>query len=348
MSAGSFNVILDEYNKASKTWSGNNNPKTDNSYAMTHFKMSGQLTTVYIIGQTQPMLSYTNVCSVAPKRAFANEELSAYGKLASVIRGHDFNASVFAGELHQLADLIVTNVTKVLTAYRYLRRGNWREACRVLGYFRKFHGRNGTFNANDLASFWLELRYGWQPLLTDIFEAQKAVKGMTSAQKLVFRTKSSSQTNPVVDSRGQKATVKNTVGLKATVFGSSSLANNVGLNNPASVAWEVMPWSFVVDWFLPVGAFLDSVSFLSGVDYKVLVSRFRISEFHGNNGSYNLTPTVYYSGGGYSYADIEFTRSSGVWPSVPLPSIRELEKALSLGHLQNAAALIKLQIKISR
>lgn len=46
-----------------------------------------------------------------------------------------------------------------------------------------------------------------------------------------------------------------------------------GVMNPLSVAWEVVPLSFVIDWFLPVGKFLTNivppqgVSFASGYTY---------------------------------------------------------------------------------
>ena len=36
------------------------------------------------------------------------------------------------------------------------------------------------------------------------------------------------------------------------------LANRVGMINPATVAWELVPFSFAIDWFLPVTSFLDS------------------------------------------------------------------------------------------
>jgi hypothetical protein len=32
-----------------------------------------------------------------------------------------------------------------------------------------------------------------------------------------------------------------------------------GLLNPAAVAWELLPFSFVVDWFLPVGRYLEGL-----------------------------------------------------------------------------------------
>lgn len=49
-----------------------------------------------------------------------------------------------------------------------------------------------------------------------------------------------------------------------------ALFSSLGLINPASIAWEVMRYSFVVDWFLPIGPWLNSWtadagwSFLSG------------------------------------------------------------------------------------
>lgn len=39
----------------------------------------------------------------------------------------------------------------------------------------------------------------------------------------------------------------------------------LGLTNPAEVAWEVVPFSFVIDWFIPVGNFLSSLDSLVGV-----------------------------------------------------------------------------------
>jgi hypothetical protein len=34
----------------------------------------------------------------------------------------------------------------------------------------------------------------------------------------------------------------------------------VGLSDPLSVAWEVVPFSFVLDWFLPIGNYIESFS----------------------------------------------------------------------------------------
>jgi len=43
--------------------------------------------------------------------------------------------------------------------------------------------------------------------------------------------------------------------------------NSLGLINPLTVAWERMPWSFVVDWFIPVSTFLQALSATIGLDF---------------------------------------------------------------------------------
>jgi hypothetical protein len=39
-----------------------------------------------------------------------------------------------------------------------------------------------------------------------------------------------------------------------------SYARNMGLADPRNVLWELTPWSFVVDWFIPIGTYLNQLS----------------------------------------------------------------------------------------
>jgi len=41
-----------------------------------------------------------------------------------------------------------------------------------------------------------------------------------------------------------------------------------GLANPAVIAWEVVPWSFAVDWFIPIGDVLSAASATSGLKFS--------------------------------------------------------------------------------
>jgi hypothetical protein len=54
-------------------------------------------------------------------------------------------------------------------------------------------------------------------------------------------------------------------------------AASLGFTNPLNVVWELVPFSFVVDWFLPIGDFLNSLSDLHGLvldeSYKTVFIR---------------------------------------------------------------------------
>jgi hypothetical protein len=42
----------------------------------------------------------------------------------------------------------------------------------------------------------------------------------------------------------------------------------LGLTNLAGLAWELLPWSFVADWALPIGNWINSIENLAQVDVE--------------------------------------------------------------------------------
>jgi hypothetical protein len=46
-----------------------------------------------------------------------------------------------------------------------------------------------------------------------------------------------------------------------------ALLAQTGIDNPALLAWELLPYSFVVDWFLPVGNYLQSLTDFAGFTF---------------------------------------------------------------------------------
>lgn len=130
--------------------------------------------------------------------------------------------------------------------------------------------------ANEILAF----KFGVEPLVSDIKGiAEVLSKGIPEEGAIVtvrcnskrfvsFETEGLDFNGQVEMSYTVKLSVDNPAG---------RLFSQLGLINPAEIVWEVTPWSFVIDWFLPVGAWIQAqtgivgLSFISGtrkVKYK--------------------------------------------------------------------------------
>jgi len=83
-----------------------------------------------------------------------------------------------------------------------------------------------------------------------------------------------------------------------------SLINAFGLDNPLAIAWEVVPFSFVVDWFLPINRYLKNISALNGLElihatvFKRSVSSYSLRTYQTHSGGFSTSAQfgdVYYS-----------------------------------------------------
>jgi hypothetical protein len=160
-----------------------------------------------------------------------------------------------------------------------------------------------------MSKTWLEYTYGWKPLLRDVFEhAEALAKIMVETQNCVRIARGRATTEKqsrfsqfinqirydhVVSSRMYcehivEYSIPNSVADPTTVF---------GLNNPLAVAWELVPFSFVADWFLPIGSALENLTAYQGLSFRRGVKSIRHVYLH--QGTVNAGNA--YSSGGVTY-----------------------------------------------
>lgn len=206
----------------------------------------------------------------------------AYNRLMAEVSVANAQLGATLGERHQAMKMISGRVKQLTSAALALKNFNLTKFVEVLQVKRKtvresFTGRAKKWRstASDMGGVWLEYSYGWKPLVEDIYNAHqvlqqrppsKVVKGR--ARGIAQFTQTDSLPHQVLTTV-YRWTVRRLIQMHISI-GNSTLwqANELGLTNPAAVAWELVPFSFVVDWFLPVGAYLQSLTDFVGLDQK--------------------------------------------------------------------------------
>lgn len=130
-------------------------------------------------------------------------------------------------------------------------------------------GKNIGYTYKKLANDWLEARYGWRTLVFDIKSLNKAIQNLNSSKQRYSEKRGNQTTN---SSSVTSVTTSNpshvdhtkfdviTVGLRGSVIADIEVPQFQF--NPLQTAWELIPFSFVVDWFLTVGKAISAASFL--------------------------------------------------------------------------------------
>jgi hypothetical protein len=213
------------------------------------------------------------------------------------------NLAVAAAEARKTADLVLNAAKRIASALRSFRRGRFSEVARHLNL------KPGTVHRS-----WLEYKYGWMPILMDVkgaaeFCAQQSLPRATrfSVSATVTKTISRKFTTQTRGSPGPANNYDETETFSGEVTCRAKLwleltspttrsASQLGLTNPALVAWELVPYSFVFDWFISVGDYLQARSALDGVTLKKAM---RSTLKHGVY-TYHLE-SIKSTGGGMTY-----------------------------------------------
>lgn len=285
----------------------------------------------------------------------ANDHIRVINNLREKVIGSDFNAAVVLGELSESVDLIVNSAVRINRYLTELRRGNFVAATKALVDPRP-HAKTGTRvkrSAKEIASQHLQNEYGWKPLLQDAVTGAEALAHAlnTPVQKTyrvsVRKEMPLSYMEDVAESDCNGSIEIRTTGARTQRYGiiarfreKPSLPKLLGLLDPEVVLWEKVPFSFVADWFIPIGDWLTARGFAQGLDATFVISDKRVGTVFEPviKSSRLFKPNP--SDGEMLFKWVTFNRSISASLTVPPPSEKPLAKALSWGHMTNAIALL--------
>lgn len=208
-----------------------------------------------------------------PYRDMASNK--AYSKFKDKALGDTAQLGAFIAEGRQSYGMIANRATGLYRSYRQLRRGNFRGFLKELSVNpkRKHSSKTRAF-AHEVSGLWLEYWFGWSPAVNDMFAAVEQLNRTLSAERLHGVGMSWLPERSV--RIGATAAVRNTT-CKGKLFvktgatcrlvnPDAALSASLGLANPLSIAWEVVPFSFVVDWFTKFGNVLNAKTDFLGIE----------------------------------------------------------------------------------
>lgn len=205
-------------------------------------------------------------------------------------------------EAKQTVNMLTKTANIIYRAMRAVRKGQFKKAATELG-LKAIPKR--TSRRKQLADNWLAYRYGWLPLYLDMYGHATAI--FDSLHKpIVFRVSgrgneefkpttlfppfsginvvNSAACNRIFAAQGSKYTYvvphevhrKYVADIKFAHVGcifeitdaSAFTAANFGVDNPLLTAWELVPLSFVVDWFYNIGDWLNQLTAYRGLNFR--------------------------------------------------------------------------------
>lgn len=186
-------------------------------------------------------------------------------KLAGKVKESDVDVAVFLGEIREAKSMFLGAITNLASALRLASSGaSLQQIGGVLGI---------RWSPKTPANGWLLVQYGFLPFIRDIEGALKALeKGLHKLGYKLARARHV-YTDTITQVSGDwtkrwSLHLETSARVKYRVVNEyTSTLTSLGLTNPARLGWELMKLSFVIDWLIGVGAWLDQLDAFIGKEF---------------------------------------------------------------------------------
>lgn len=190
---------------------------------------------------------------------------AAVEKMVEKIKASDLNLSVDALEGRETVRMFRNALSALRGVKRFVRKAI------------SDTKRDPTLTASNA---WLQYKYGWKPLMGTIHGALMFQNEHWDAFRVAARGKASHNSELLYNS-GNKNYPRHTVyhsgsyreqielWYMVTDRAEFSIERMMSLD-PTAVAWELVPYSFVVDWFYDVGGYLEALELVHSDNLKFI------------------------------------------------------------------------------
>ena len=291
-----------------------------------------------------------------------------FAKLSQKVKNSDFNLAVTASQSPEFVRMLINDAQQLARAVVAVKKGRLGDALDYLyaGYtshkdyssasffhkkkpgsipFRRPSLSSSKFLRLGVSQRWLELQYGWLPTLNDIYNASDAFAALNSGARASLVTVSKKKVHAFDASNSPPnysapCTYVQKVKIIAVLREELQTARVLGLTDPLSVAWELLPWSFVADWFIPIGTYLSNLNTIPHVKGEFRFIAFKRWESVFGQSHHLHDPDMYPASSIGTFQQIKLNRWTQYDLQVPFPSFKPISSVASVGHLENALALL--------
>lgn len=192
-------------------------------------------------------------------------ESQAIAKLHGKLKDAQSHIGNLLAERQQTLDMLGSAVHGLATAIRAKR-----------GFFQSL--MSNFSSPKDVADATLAFQFGLRPLMNDIYQAAEGIAKMVvgnARTKVHVQAQQHDTVVKVTKNPGSVMTETCVIEIKVAYTFEYNIDNSVlnglsqwGLINPAELAWEALPWSFAIDWVLPIGSWISSLTSDAGLVFS--------------------------------------------------------------------------------
>jgi hypothetical protein len=228
-------------------------------------------------------------------------ENSALSKAQGKVKNQKLSLGVTFGELKETSKLLLDTARRLAVSLGALAGGDPVTAVRTLykgdmfdyyghtitkgGVVQFYDRRSGNkigsvkTHRTAIAEQFLSIRFGWMPLLEDLYKIFEHAARLLSEEGFSVRTSASTTRRfnvsseevfeglPIIRREFGQQTCKYTFVYRQGYPDALLHLKQVGVTNPLGALYQLKSLSFIFDWFLPMGRYLDLLDYDLGLQY---------------------------------------------------------------------------------
>jgi len=222
---------------------------------------------------------WSGVTASSPTLPSADVKNRAVNAALSKIKAQKVNLGQMVLEAGETSRLITSTINKVTNLTKA-----FKQKSPAAFLWAKTVGSTPGHRGSKIPDAYLEYVYGYKPLVQDAYgivdelnsRGQSKPPAMTVSSKAtsidagqfsIDNTSSAGGNCRMIVSRRTTQTVKVRLDLELVNPFTATLSS-LGILNPVALAWERLPYSFVADWFVPIGTYLGNLDAGLGYQFK--------------------------------------------------------------------------------